>query len=307
MGHQKKQIVKIYYEQIYSSINNHYKVRSNSIFDFRIDVERGIEQWAPNKATGIDNMPGIVFKDNTYKKEIKSRLEKHFTDYLHKSNIPKYFMEARLILISKEDTEYPSIEKTRPISILPTITKIFELSIIHHLEVATKSPIFWKNQRGFLKEKSTINNICDLLSLGKNIKTSKIINKKESPAIVFFDLKKAYDLVPRNILAKKLQKFNIPCNIIKFIGYMLNKFTLIYEGKKIKTQRGLVQGSALSPLLFNLFINDLMVAFMINDIDARAYADDIVCIWKTTEQVHQSISIVNTWSISYEMIINAEK
>ena len=216
MRHQKKQIVKTYYEQIYSSRNNHYKVENNSIFDFRIDVERGIEQWASNKTTGIDNIPGIVFKDDTYKKEIKGGLEKHFTDYIYKSNIPKYFMEARLILISKEDTKYPSIEKTRPISILPTITKIFELAIIHNLEAATKSPIFWKNQRGLLEEKSTFNNICDLLSLDKNIKkTSKIINKKESPAIVFFDLKKVYDLIPRNILTDKLQKFNIPCNIIK--------------------------------------------------------------------------------------------
>ena len=134
--------MKTYYEQIYSSRNNHYKVKNNSIFEFRIDVERGIEQWASNKTTGIDNIPGIVFKDDTYKKEIKGGLEKHFTDYLSKSNISKYFMEARLILISKEDTEYLSIEKTRPISILPTITKIVELAIIHHLEAATKLPIF---------------------------------------------------------------------------------------------------------------------------------------------------------------------
>ena len=50
-----------------------------------------------------------------------------------------------------------------------------------------------------------------------------------------------------------------------------------------------------------------MVAFMINGIDALAYTDNIVCIWKTTEQVHQSISIVNIWSINNEIIINAKK
>ena len=51
-------------------------------------------------------------------------------------------MKAKLILISKEDTEYPEIENTRPISVLPTITKIFELSILHYLEEAVKSGIF---------------------------------------------------------------------------------------------------------------------------------------------------------------------
>ena len=59
---------------------------------------------------------------------------------------------------------------------------------------------------------------------------------------------------------------------------MLNKFTLIYEDEKTKTYRGLVQGSILLPLLFNILINDLLVAFMINGIETRAYADDIACI-----------------------------
>ena len=205
----KKRLVKNFFEQLYSSKETKHYISNNSIFDFRSNIWRGIKYWSTNKAAGIDNIPAKFYKGHN-KDLIAIRLKEHFAKYLHWSEVPKYFMEARLVLISKEDTEYPEIENTRPISVLPTITKIFELSILHYLEEAVKLPIFWNNQRGFMKGKSTANNIFDLFQIAQAYKSSKIMNKKENSAIVFYDFKKAYDSVPRDLLIKKLEQFNIP-------------------------------------------------------------------------------------------------
>ena len=62
-----------------------------------------------------------------------------------------YFMKARLVLLSKEETNMPEIENTRPISIVPAVTKLFKISILHNLEKATKLDQFNKLQRGFMK------------------------------------------------------------------------------------------------------------------------------------------------------------
>ena len=88
---------------------------------------------------------------------------------------------------------------------------------------------------------------------------------------------------------------------------MLNKFTLVYMNEKIRAKRRLVQGSVLSPLLFNIYINDILIEFKINNIEAKAYVDDIVWFCKSREQIDQSIWIMKEWSNNNGMSINSQK
>ena len=63
MGIQKDKIVQQFFEKLYNSNEQPYKVPNNGIFDFRLNIWKGIEYWATNKAVGTSGIPGKFFKD----------------------------------------------------------------------------------------------------------------------------------------------------------------------------------------------------------------------------------------------------
>ena len=124
--------------------------------------------------------------------------------------------------------------------------------------------------------------------------------------MVFFDFNKANDSVPRNMLIQKLIKIRTPCNIAKLISNVLEIFILTICKEVIQIQRGLIQGSAQSSILFNLSINDHMIDFKNKDIESRP-SDDIACIWPDMKQVKQAIRIMKDLCFKNEMRVNEDK
>ena len=306
-GKFRDKYVKEYYQKAFNDNVTIGVIKNNGTFDYTIKINEAIERLATNKAVGWDYIPGELYKIVDKSEEMKLRLKEHFTRYVMTGYVPKYFMNAKLILLSKDDSETPTIQKTRPISILPTITKLFESSILHNFEKITQSPIFSKNQRGFIRGKSTHNNIEDIIQIAKELQIKRKLGTTKIATIIFFDFEKAYDNVPRNILIEKLQKYNLPWNITKIVDNMLSKFSLKYNEEIMQTYKGLVQGSVLSPILFNLFINDLLLTYEVNGITVRAYADDIACIWSSLAQTRKAIEIMRNWIIINRMTINPKK
>ena len=104
-----------------------------------------------------------------------TKIENTFKMWLQKWEVPKHLMRGKMILISKDKTNSPNIESTRPITLLLTIIKLFENSIVHNLKEIIISDKFNKNQRGFIKGKSTLDNIRDVLNLARILKQIKPI------------------------------------------------------------------------------------------------------------------------------------
>ena len=138
-------------------------------------------------------------------------------------------MVGKIILLSKENSDTPEVNNTRPIAILPSIAKIFELSILENLEkIGYQQGFISNNQRCFTPNKSTTENIYDLFQFWMNIKNS---NNKKFGALIFINLKRAYDRVNRNLLLKLLKGAKMPGKIIEIIKIMFSKSWISFGNK----------------------------------------------------------------------------
>ncbi len=127
--------------------------------------------------------------------------------------------------------------------------------------------------------------------------------------VVFLDLKKAFDTVDHTILLNKLATFNISPQMIEwFEDYLtLRKQAVKSQGKKsefLNISCGVPQGSILGPLLFIMYINDL-VDYLVT-CKASLYADDTALYTSADSQVEIMLNLRIDLSIVYEWL-NANK
>ena len=109
------------------------------------------------------------------------------------------------------------------------------------------------------------------------------------------DLSKALDNKPRGLLIAKLSAYGVSKHAcILIINYLCNRRQRTkVMGKcseRVTINRGVHQGSVLRPLLFNVFVNDLLY----NDIDS------MICNYADDNQLVNESNCIDTLKVSLE-------
>ena len=140
------------------------------------------------------------------------------------------------------------------------------------------------------------------------------IHEKKYSALIFLDIQKAFDTVDHNILIAKLEHYGIrgiAKNLFESCLQNRQQFVALDDESRLYTPNwGVLQRSTLGPLLFLIYINNLINC---TSVKPRLFADDTCLCFSLTkpenlqEIINSNLKIVSAWITANKLRIDAQK
>ena len=273
------------------------------------EVEKIIGKLDSKKAADIYGMSSNLIKEGgTVIAEIITFL---FNMSIAQGKFPDVLKNAKIIPIHKGDSRL-EMSNYRPISLLPTLSKIFEKLMYSRLiNFFKKHNTLYENQYGFQSNMSTEYAVNKVLNY-----VVETLERNEIGVCIFLDFAKAFDTVNHEILIDKLEYYGIRGVALNWLkSYLTNRMQCTEIGdtqselELIKC--GVPQGSVLGPLLFLIYINDIVNSSKL--FKFTLFADDTSLYYscKNTNNleltINTELSRISDWLSANKLSLNVGK
>ena len=261
------------------------------------------------KSTGLDNISPKFLKLSA--DVVTPSLTKIINISIKSGIFPKIWKNSKIYPLHKGGS-LRTTENYRPISILPILSKLIESHIYDWFYTfITSHNLLIDSQSGFRPKHSCFTALTRLTDTWHTA-----IHNAEIIGALMIDFKKAFDRIDHNILLQKISIYEFSSSGIKWMSpYLNNRFQRVSLENSLSepllVKSGVPQGSILGPLLFILYMNDLVLC--IDDCNVETYADDTTIHYSSKNiaaiknKLNKSLADCSNWCYGSKMIINAVK
>ena len=275
------------------------------------DIEKIVKHIPSNKAPGHDRVSARVLKDS-----LPATLPV-ITNLINSAFASNCFAQAwksaEVIPILKSgDPDEP--ENTRPISLLPIMSKVCERAAhSQFMDFLDKNSKISGSQSGNRKLHST-----ETALVHYTDQLLKNMDEKRVSLVVLLDMSKAFDSIRHNKLLSKLQSLGMSDSALAwFKSYVSSRKQVVRIGSALSDPlhltTGVAQGSILGPVLFTLYINDLLS--VPKKCKTMGYVDDTKLLLAlppsdlkvAIPDFNSDLQAVAKWCLKNSLLINPDK
>ncbi|KAK3506921.1 hypothetical protein QTP70_031225 [Hemibagrus guttatus] len=282
---------KEYFEELMNEENEREKrVEGVNSVEQKVDkirkdeIRKALKRMKSGKAVGPDDIPVEVWK--CLGEAAVEFLTSLFNRVLESERMPEEWRRSVLVPIFKNKGDVQSCSNYRGIKLMSHTMKLWERVVEARLRKVVE---ICEQQYGFMPRKSTTDAIFAL-----RILMEKYRDGQKELHCVFVDLEKAYDRVPREELWYCMRKSGVAEKYVRVVQDMYERSRTVVrcavgQTEEFKVEVGLHQGSALSPFLFAIVMDQLSEEVRQESPWTMMFAEDIVICSESREQVEENL------------------